>query len=309
MTSTSQPHSRLSRTELPTLAVAFAVYAGFLGLTLYFDQLPLWVAAPLCSIVLTWYGSLQHESIHGHPTPSLRLNALLASVPLSLWIPYTLYRDTHLRHHAHYGRHLTEVAHDPESFYQPHGSLAKVGRLRRAIHVANCTFAGRIVLGPAVAVFTFLASEARALRACERGRILIWIKHIAGVAAVLFWVVGVCHISLSIYWALIVYPSMSLTHVRSYVEHRAEEGENLRTRVVETNPLWSLLFLNNNLHIAHHAYPHLPWYRLPHAWRQMRASVREPGLVFAGYRQVVRRFLFRPYITAEHPFPDAGRGS
>jgi fatty acid desaturase len=66
--------------------------------------------------------------------------------------------------------------------------------------------------------------------------------------------------------------------------------------------LWSLIFLNNNLHIAHHAYPHLPWYRLPPAWRLMRESVPDSGLIFAGYAEVMRRYLFRPYITAEHPF-------
>jgi fatty acid desaturase len=98
---------------------------------------------------------------------------------------------------------------------------------------------------------------------------------------------------------------MALTHVRSYAEHCAEAAPRLRTRVVETNALWSLLFLNNNLHIAHHAHPQLAWYRLPRTWRQMRGSVPEPGLIFAGYRQVMRRYLFRPYITAEHPFPRA----
>ena len=37
--------------------------------------------------------------------------------------------------------------------------------------------------------------------------------------------------------------------------------------VVKTNPLLSLLFLNNNLHFAHHKYPQLAWYRLPEVYR------------------------------------------
>jgi fatty acid desaturase len=302
MTSTDPLSPPEPRVHLPTLAVAFAIYASFAGLMLSFDRWPLWITAPLCSAVLAWYGSLQHETIHGHPTPFQRLNTMLACVPLSLWIPYTRYRETHLKHHLHQGRHLTEVAHDPESFYLPKGALAKSGRLRRAIHAANCTFAGRVVLGPLVTISTFWAAEARAICSGDRGRLYTWILHGLSVAAVLFWVVGICHVPLSVYVGLIVYPSIALTHVRSYAEHRAEEVSGLRTRVVETNPLWSLLFLNNNLHIAHHAHPQLPWYRLPQAWRQMRKSVSDGSVIFAGYRQVARRYMFRPYITAEHPF-------
>jgi fatty acid desaturase len=290
--------------EFPTLVVAVAVYAGFFGLTWFFGKWPLWSAAPLCSIVLAWYGSLQHETIHGHPTPYRLFNSLLASIPLSLWIPYARYRETHLRHHFHQGRYLTEVDHDPESFYLPRGALAKVGRLRRAIYEANRTLCGRVILGPAMAVLTFWAREAQTIRWGDRHRLFIWIRHVLGVCAVLSWVVGICHVPLSVYLALIVYPSMALTQVRSYAEHRAEAASSLRTRVVETNSLWSLIFLNNNLHIAHHAHPELPWYRLPQAWRRMRESVPDPGLIFAGYGEVMRRYLFRPYITAEHPFAE-----
>ena len=53
------------------------------------------LSAPLLSVLLTWYGSLQHETIHGHPTPFRRFNGMLGSLPLSLWIPYTVYRETH----------------------------------------------------------------------------------------------------------------------------------------------------------------------------------------------------------------------
>jgi len=71
---------------------------------------------------------------------------------------------------------------------------------------------------------------------------------------------------------------------------------------VEAHPLWALVFLNNNLHIAHHAHPKLPWYQLPRAWGHMRASADTAGLVFyRGYRQVAGAYLFRPVISVEHP--------
>ena len=50
-----------------TLGVAGLILGGFTLWSLYFNALPLWVAAPIGSVLLTWYGSLQHETIHGHP--------------------------------------------------------------------------------------------------------------------------------------------------------------------------------------------------------------------------------------------------
>jgi fatty acid desaturase len=139
------------RLEIPTLCVAAAIHGGMLVWTLWFRDMPLWLTAPLGSLLLAWYGSLQHETIHGHPTSSRRFNAMLGALPLSLWLPYPLYRETHLRHHRHGGRYLTEVARDPESFYLQPGALSRCGPVRRAIHLANCILAGRIVFVPAAA--------------------------------------------------------------------------------------------------------------------------------------------------------------
>lgn len=112
---------------------------------------------------------------------------------------------------------------------------------------------------------------------------------------------SVGHIPFWVYVAVIVYPSISLSHVRSFAEHVAHEDSRLRTRVVEAHPFWALLFLNNNLHIAHHAKPKMAWFHLPQAWRQMRAPALERGLVFAGgYREVTRKYFVRPYIRLDH---------
>jgi fatty acid desaturase len=297
-------HSRVRRRrlDLRTLGVAVAILGGFLLWTLSFSALPLWVAAPLGAVLLTWYGSLQHETIHGHPTRSKRINALIGGLPLSLWVPYAIYRETHVRHHRHSGRRLTEVGHDPESFYLPPGHLAEVGPIQRVLLQVNCTLAGRLVLGPAIAIATFMASELRKARA-DRGHRRIWMWHAGAVAMVLLWTVGICGIPLWVYALLVVYPSVSLTHLRSFAEHRADDHSHLRTNVVEASPLWSLLFLNNNLHVAHHAHPHVPWHELPRLWRRIQSTSLGAGVVFrGGYLEVIRKYLFRPFITAEHPF-------
>jgi fatty acid desaturase len=302
-----QPSAR-RRVDLPTLSVALTIHVGFILWSISFTLLPLWVAAPIGSLLLAWYGSLQHETIHGHPTSSRRINTLIGAAPLSLWIPYTIYRETHVRHHRHSGRRLTEVGHDPESFYLAPADVAKAGVLRRVLLRANCTLAGRLVLGPAIAIAGFWIDAVREMRWSRRHR-LIWLRHALAVSMVLAWTVGVCHIPVLVYLLLVVYPSAAITNLRSFAEHRANDDSPARTNVVEANRFWSLLFLNNNLHVAHHAHPHVPWYELRPVWQQMRQANPGAGLIFTGgYFEVCRKYLFRPFITPEHPsFQTTGR--
>jgi fatty acid desaturase len=288
--------------DVPTLAVALAVYGGYGLLTWFYRDMPPWIAAPLGALCLTWYGSLQHETIHDHPTPWRRVNSLLAGAPLALWIPYRLYRLSHLQHHRHGGRYLTDVGVDPESFYELPGTLATCGIARGMVHVAHCTLAGRLVLGPMLGMMRFWSSEWRLVFGGNRMHRKIWADHLVASLMVLFWITQVCHIPMTVYLMAMVYPGAALSHLRSFAEHRAAPEPLLRTVTVEANPLWALLFLNNNLHIAHHAQPTLSWHRLPGLWRGMRRHAVDSGLVIErGYAQVAARYLLRPVISAEHP--------
>jgi fatty acid desaturase len=297
--------SAMGGLDIPTLGVALVVYGGYIALTWFFRDLSLWIAAPLCAVWVTWHGSLQHETIHGHPSRSRRFNSALASPPLSLWLPYRIYRATHLQHHRHGGRHLTDVSRDPESFFMRPGTLSRTGFLGRTLYRANCTLAGRLIFGPALAVGRFWAAETRKAVGGDRRCRIIWARHAFAVAMVLLWTHGVCHIPVAVYVMFIAYPSISLSHLRSFAEHRADQEPSLRTTAVEAHPVWALIFLNNNLHIAHHAHPTLPWHRLPRMWSQMRDSATGSGLVYhRGYRQLVDDYLFRPVISVEHAGKD-----
>jgi fatty acid desaturase len=288
--------------EFPTLAVAISIYAGFALLTWFYHALPLWLAAPLGAVLLAWHSSLQHETIHGHPTASRRVNALLGWPPLQLWISYDAYRRTHLLHHRFGGRHLTDPLRDPESYFVSAGSWARFGRLRRALFVFRSTLVGRMLVGPAVTIPLFWTHELHRLeRGTARARLRV-AEHAAGLALVLLWTVGICGIPFWIYVLCFVYPSVSLGQLRSFAEHRHDEQPGRRTVVVETNPLLALLFLNNNLHVVHHEEPTLPWYRLPQAWRRQRTMLREPPLVYrGGYAELLRRYAFRPIIAVAYP--------
>src|SRR6266851_1119388 len=87
------------RVGAPTWAVAALAYGGWIGLTIVYQALPWWATLLLAGCVMALYGSLQHETIHGHPTRRRLVNEALGWAPLWLWLPYPAYRDEHRTHH------------------------------------------------------------------------------------------------------------------------------------------------------------------------------------------------------------------
>src|SRR5262245_27469111 len=297
--STDSP--RAAAPAWPTFAVAAAVYSGWAALTAAHDALPFPLALAAGAALSALHGSLQHETIHGHPTGSRALNGALAWAPLRLWLPYAIYREEHLRHHD--DEILTEPGRDPESKFVTRAEWQASGPVGRAVLAFNATLAGRLLIGPALALAAFAIAEARPLARGEPGRRAIWARHTLGVAAVLGWAVGVCGMPLADYVLVWTYGGLSLTLLRSYAEHAAAAEPARRTAVVEAEAPFAFVFLNNNLHVLHHARPELPWFALPRAWRAERAALlARGGPAYRGYREVARRFLWRAVHAPAHPF-------
>ena len=78
--------SRWQRTGAPTWAVAALAYGGWIALTLGYQAVPWWAMVPLAGSVMALCGSLQHETIHGHPTRWRWVNEALGWAPLWLWL-------------------------------------------------------------------------------------------------------------------------------------------------------------------------------------------------------------------------------
>ncbi len=287
--------------EAPTWFLVVVIYGGWLALTSWWNALPVWVVLPAGAWLCAWHMSLQHELMHGHPTSSPRVNAALAWPPLNLWLPYPLYRHSHLKHHR--AEHLTDPLEDPESTYLAPAEWAKAGRPRRAVHVACNTLLGRLVLGPGWTMLLFWLGQLR--RARGRAFWRVWLAHAAGVGLVLGWVCGVCRIGLLGYVAWFVYPGTALILLRSLAEHRAAARPEDRTAVVERAGLLGLLYLNNNLHVLHHERPALPWYELPAQWHRARDGLlaTRRGPTYRGYREVAARYAWRPHHPGPHPVP------
>ncbi len=247
------------------------------------------VPTPVLLFVLAllgaWYGSLQHEVIHGH------LPTWVGWAPLGLLVPFCRYRTTHIDHHRN--ELLTDPVVDPESFYVTPEVWATASTTRRFFLQSTRTLFGRMLLGPLVFNGRFIGNDLRGLR--RNGHGAAWVKHLLGVATVVV-VVRSLGLPLWIYVVGFVYGGSSITLLRSFVEHRAVD-EGPQSAMVLTNPALSLLFLNNNLHLAHHAAPGAPWFALPAIGRDMGAIelARSGAGVYDGYREVVRRYAFHPF--------------
>ena len=286
--------------EGPTWLVLAGCYVLWF-LTLWFaPELGLLAVVPL-AIAIAQHSSLQHEILHGHPTRNALLNEALVFLPVGLFVPYRRFRDLHLTHHN--DARLTDPYDDPESFYLSDPDHQRQCRASCALLAFNATFAGRVLIGPALALYAFWSCELRLMASGHSRVIGAWSRWLAGTVPVAL-AVYASGISPLIY-LLACYVGFALIMVRSFIEHRAAEVQDERTAVVEAHWFWQLLFLNNNYHLLHHDNPSLAWYLLPAKWRDAREhyAKRNGGYVLPGYGHVARRWLFRrrePYVHPLH---------
>lgn len=281
------------------------IYLGW-GLLTWFDAaLPWWLVMPLGTWLICWHGSLQHEVLHGHPTPWPAVNAAIAYPPLSLWLPYPIYRDSHLAHHA--TSNLTGPLDDTESYYVTAEQWAGMPGWRRALLRFNNTLAGRLLVGPAISLVGFARGEVDRLRAGAPGAAATWLIHVVACVPVVLWVTVLCGIPLWAYLIMFAYPGLSLTMLRSFHEHRPVAADAQRTAIVEASWPMRLLYLNNSFHALHHETPGTAWYELPAKYAANRAAIlsRNGQFLFAGYGELFRRYLWRMKDEPIHPLSPA----
>lgn len=303
------PASLPGRIEWPTVLLAVSLYCAFGTLTLFYSALPWWLVFVAGGYLVALHGSLQHEVVHGHPTRWRAFNNLLVFPSLWLWLPFGIYRRTHLAHHR--SESLTDPLEDPESFYLTPEQWQRTHPMSKALLTFHNTAAGRLAVGPLLACWRFFRTESQLIKSGDTSHCGAWLTHIGACAVVLFWVCLVCDIPLLEYLLLFVYPGLSLTLLRSFVEHRAHPEPERRTAIVESGALMSLLYLNNNLHALHHAEPTLPWYQLGGLYRgrQQAWLQHNGGYLIRGYGSVITQYLRRPRqpVVYSAAVADSGR--
>ncbi len=291
--------------EWPTLAVLVGTYTCIAAGFALYSTAPI-PAALLLALALTQYSSLQHEVLHGHPFAQQWISEVFVFNAFFVVVPYMRFKDTHLQHH--FDPALTDPYDDPESNYVDPAVWHKLPRLQQGLLTFNNTLAGRMLLGPAIGIYSFLKADLAHLRAGRRRVWAAWGLNGLGlipVAALISW----SGMQVWVY-ALVVYLALSLLRVRTYLEHRAHDAHRARTVVVEDRGLLSLLFLNNNFHVVHHMHPQVAWYELPalYAARKSHFLRRNEGYRYKNYREVFARYFWRAKDPVAHPVWPVNQG-
>jgi fatty acid desaturase len=254
----------------------------------------------LLALLLAQHSSLQHEVIHGHPTPSSRLNDALVFPAVGLLIPYERFRVLHLAHH--YDPLLTDPHDDPESNYLDPVVWARLPRPARLLLAANNTLIGRMLIGPVIGMACLVRDDLAVVRAGDRDVGRAWLLHLAGLVPVVAWLWLAGSMAWWQYLAA-AWAALGILRIRTFLEHRAHERAGGRSVIIEDGGPLALLFLNNNYHAVHHANPGLAWYRLPGEFERRREHwlKRNGGYAYRSYAEVFRRYFWRRKDPVAHP--------
>ena len=300
-------NATLSDIEWPTWFIWALIWVAWVLLVSTYGSIPSWISTPLLVVLVAWYMSFQHELTHGHPTRNETLNRLIGLPPLAIWYPFDTYKADHLKHHD--DAHLTEPGVDTESNYVTPQQAASLSATALWLYKSQRTVLGRLLIGPAIVVVSLGTRIARALMAGQWGILKIWAVHLPLVALLLWLLERYTRISAWHYCFGIAYPALGLAMLRSLYEHRPGELPAHRTVINEASAPWRLLYLNNNYHVVHHAYPQVPWYRIPALYTADRAAwqATNGGFVLPGYLYLIRNFAWRtvdnPVLTAPATAP------
>ncbi|WP_282061091.1 fatty acid desaturase [Roseobacter litoralis] len=281
-----------------TLLVCLCCYGGVTGSTFYADVLGLGLSGVVLTVALTLYSSFNHEVLHGHPFRSTAANTALVFPAMGLLIPYLRFKTTHLAHH--HDPSLTDPYDDPETNYTDPAVWNTWSKARQKLYKWNNTLLGRMSVGPVIGLITFYKHDAQQIKNGNREILVAYLFHFAGLVPVVLWLIWMSEMPFWLY-ATAVYFSHAILKIRTFLEHQAHEKARCRSVIIEDRGPLSVLFLKNNLHAVHHAYPTLPWYRLQGFYDKRRDVVltRNGGYVYGSYAQVASLFL----LKAKDPVP------
>lgn len=300
-TAGGRPATWFWRNEGPTWLLAAGLYAVWAVLVWFHAALPWWLLWPLGAYVTALHFSLQHEAIHGWRSVPEPLRTALVWPPIGLWLPFEIYRRSHRRHHRN--ADLTYPGRDTETVYHRQADWQGYSPLWRRLLLFNQTFFGRLLLGPPIRLSNLLTRDLLPMARGDLSQGAIWLRHALGVTAILLFVTQIAGMPLWQYLLFFFYSGMVLGWLRPFLEHRWGDSPYQRVAAVESNWVFGLLFLWNNLHIVHHRHPTLPWYDIPGTYRRQRDSMLalNGGFVFSGYGALLARYWRRPAFVPVHP--------
>ncbi len=287
--------------EGPTFVLAAVIYSCWVALVWFHADIPWWVLWPVAAYVTAWHFNFQHEVIHGWRSIPAWLRFTIAYPPLGLWFPLEIYIRNHSIHHRN--QRLTYPGKDTETFYHNAEDWRNYSSLWQKLYLANQTLLGRLMLGPWIRWRKLILVDIGKLFRGDFVDLGIWIRHSIAVAMLLWFVLGVADMPIWQFLLFFTLSGMMLGMLRPFLEHRWGEKPYERVASVESNWLFGLLFLWNNLHIAHHLHPTMPWYEIPKFYRENRERLLALNghFVYRGYFELVRAHLLSPTFVPIHP--------
>lgn len=259
--------------HLLRLPLFLALYLGAAVLaTVAAEREVVWLARVplylLAAAALHGISLFTHEGVHGtllpHPLANRALAAICAWPVLQ---NFAAYRVLHLRHHADLGGPL-----DPDHY----ANYAKVPRWVMAMHW------GRLIAGYPAYVTAIPVLALRHASGRERAWILLEVAAVIALAAALIsapalrpWLVHG--------WLVPMLIINTLVNIRGMSQHTLlpyARDPLLGTRSILTSKPVAFFMCNENLHLEHHLYPRVPWYRLPQLHERLAPELRARKAVF-----------------------------
>ncbi|MEL6798241.1 MAG: fatty acid desaturase [Pseudomonadota bacterium] len=237
-------------------------------------KVPFWpLLLPVLGVALVFLFTLEHEATHQTPFRSEALNEWVGrACGVILIVPFQWFRYFHLAHH----RFTNDPARDPElAEPKPETPAAWLW------HVSGLPYWSSMI--QQVAVNALGRAQADYLPARAQARIVTEARWMVAIYAV---VLAGLVVSDLVVWVWLVPMLLGQPVLRLYLlaEHgRCPAVANMfeNTRTTFTNRVVRFLAWNMPYHIEHHAYPAVPFHRLPELHRLAEAHLvtTAPGYV------------------------------
>jgi len=250
-----------------TLALGLVVVAGeALVWTLALRGLaPLWAGSLAASVLAYLAFTVMHEASHGNihgETRALRglAEALGWLAGLTLFAPFSAFRVLHLRHHS-FTNHPEK---DPDHWVKGEGPLSVLARC--AVIVPR--YVWDFLVGP-----SSRSEQARAARATATLALLTMAALVlASIPLGLFTTV------LALWVGPAIAASTVLALAFDWLPHAPHtERRRFRDTRVILGPGLTTLLVSQNLHLIHHLYPRVPFYRYREVFDATRAELEREG--------------------------------
>ena len=245
-------------------------------------RVPLWpILLPVQGILIVFLFTAMHETIHGTAFKSAQLNRLVSTVAgFLILIPPTWFRYFHFAHH----RHTHDPDNDPELMSPKPETVAQYALYLSGIPL--WTVMAKVIAKNAIGGTDepYVPEKGKAKVGLE-ARVTLAAYLALAVASVALW-------SPALLWAWIVPVLLGQPFLRAYLlaEHaRCPHVANMleNTRTTFTTALVRLIAWNMPFHAEHHAYPAVPFHKLPRFHEFVRQHLRATE---RGYVRFNRKF-------------------